>query len=221
MIAPAYAVGDPSPVWPIAGVKPKFSIDSFMGPRGGGARYHAGIDLNSGVPRGTVVVATEDGRIVKTQGFNGPTAVALLLETDSGLVLNYGEVEPDSWLEFGVGVKSRVTKGQPIGRVGRNPKGGTMVHFETYLAGTRKTWQWLAGEPAPPALLNPTAYIALAAGRPLPGNYPPPPAPYQPPAPVPAPYQPPAPGPAASSGAWGVGLAVGAFFLWRRYGARR
>lgn len=218
MIEPALAVGDPSPVWPIAGVKPKFAIDSFMRPRGDGARYHAGIDMNSGVARGTLVVATEPGRVVALQGFNGPTAVALLLETDTGLVLNYGEIEPDSWLEFNVAKGSRVAKGQPLARIGRNPEGGTMLHFETYTAGTRKTWKWYTGEPPPAALLNPTAYVSLAAGQPLPNNYPAPkPAP-TPPAPQP---QPSSPSSGSSAAGWGLGLGLAALFLWKRYGARR
>lgn len=169
--SPPYAEGDAAPVWPLADLKPKFAKDSFMRDRKGksGTRYHAGVDLKA--PRGTVVVAMEGGTVVKTQTFNGPTAYALLLEVDStGIVLNYGEVEPDSWEEFGVAPGVHVDKGDPIARVGMNPKGDTMIHFETYAPGTRKTSSWRHGEPAPPSLLNPTQYLILASGQPIDHN---------------------------------------------------
>lgn len=224
---PPLAAGDPAPVWPLLDLRPRFAPDSFMRSRGGGKRLHAGIDLPA--PRGTVVVAPESGRILKPQTFNGPHAHALLVVADStGIVINLGEVEPGSWDEFGIGKGSPVFQGQPVARVGINPGGGEMLHFETYRPGTRKTSSWSVGQPAPPELLDPTDYILRAAARPVTsdgvmyGPAPPPgpsPAPAPSPAPSPWPSPAPAPSPASSSSSWLVPIVIGLAIWWVRRGS--
>lgn len=134
---------------------------AFAASRKGSAKYHAGIDLKA--ETGDPVVATEDGVVVATQGWDGPQAKALLLQTDSGPVMLYGAIAPNSWKEFGVGVGTRVKKGQPLGRVGTYPKGSHMLHFEIYREGTTKNYKWYKGDPAPANLLDPTNYLKRAA----------------------------------------------------------
>jgi murein DD-endopeptidase MepM/ murein hydrolase activator NlpD len=122
-------------------------------------RRHVGVDLKA--REGDVVVATEPGVIVATQGWDGPAAKALLLQTDRGPVVLYGAVAPGSWSEFGVGPGIRVQTGQPLGRIGRYPKGSSMLHFELYEQGTMRNRVWCAGRPLPQGALDPTSYLLM------------------------------------------------------------
>lgn len=131
----------------------------FLARRSGGARHHVGVDLfaNFGDP----VVAIEDGRIVGFYGFccgARKTTNALLVE-HSNVVVNYGEVAPDSLRRTGLAIGASVRAGQVIGYVGRNPGGSTMIHFETYVPGTTRNQRFPVGARRPAALLNPTTYL--------------------------------------------------------------
>ena len=156
-----------TPIWPLAyDPEPKVATSggkALGAPRAQGERHHAGIDIIT--PYGTPVVATETGRIVATGPWDGGQAKSLMLETNSGVVVNYGAVAPDSWQEFGVDVGSQVKAGQPIARIGRYPAGTSMLHFELYLAGTRKSAKWKGGKAPPPNLLDPTNYLQRASSR--------------------------------------------------------
>lgn len=131
------------PVWPLLNKREKLvpEVGVYWGARGfgvdrgqGTGKYHAGIDLVA--DWGDPVLATEDGTIVATQGWDGSNAKAILLETISGVVPLYGAVAPGSWKEFGLGVGSKVQRGQAIARVGQYPGGSEMLHFELYTKGT-------------------------------------------------------------------------------------
>lgn len=153
-----------SPVWPVSGVRKVVHTHggkSFGASRAAGQRYHAGIDILA--PKGATVVATDDGTLVAAQPFNGPKAHALLLQTDFGPVVLYGEVLPESWSDYGLKLGDRVSKGQPIAKIGVNPGGSTMLHFEMYRAGTRSNQRWYPNMPPPPSLYDPTDYLAKAA----------------------------------------------------------
>ncbi|TPV95535.1 MAG: DUF333 domain-containing protein [Myxococcales bacterium FL481] len=161
---PAVAQGFYAPVWPLPDVSKRVATYgglAFGAARKGGQRHHAGVDIIA--PRGAVVVAPEAGSVVATQRFNGPNAHALLLQTVTGPVILLGEVEPDSWADFGVDVGSQVERGQPVARVGVNPGGSTMLHFEMYREGTTRNHQWWQGRPEPSELLDPTVYLETAA----------------------------------------------------------
>lgn len=164
------AKSDPWPVWPLPEERrhvPLSGSRRFGASRVGGERYHAGVDL--GAPRGSLVIAPEAGELVRTYKFNGPDAYALLLQTDIGPVFNLAEVEPRSWREFGLTVGTRTTsgswvdKGEPIARVGINPGGSTMLHFESYTRGTRANQRWFPGKDPPARLLDPSHYLLTAA----------------------------------------------------------
>jgi len=155
-----------NPIWPLVhGPDPKIATGGgkSLGASRPNNRQHAGIDIIA--PAGTVLVAMEAGTIVATNAWAGPDAKSLLLETDSGFVVNYGAVAPGSWHEFGLGVGSHVGAGQPIARIGRYPHGSAMLHFELYAAGTRKNARWTAGKNPPENLLDPTAYLERASNR--------------------------------------------------------
>jgi hypothetical protein len=152
------ATGVSSPIWPLPDVTRRRW--TFGAPRGKGKRHHAGVDLYA--PKGSIVLAPESGRLISRQRFNGPQAIALLMQTDSGVVILFGEVLPGSWKEFGHSIGSTVEAGEPIARVGVNPGGSQMLHYEMYTEGTRQNARWYVDRDAPPNLLNPTSYLKTA-----------------------------------------------------------
>lgn len=168
------ARGEPWPVWPLPGVGkgvPTTGGRRFGANRTGktGPRFHAGVDIFA--PEGALVVAPEAGELVRQYKFNGAQAFALLLQADSGPVFNLAEVFPGSWREFGLTVGTRTTsgswvdKGESIARIGVNPGGSTMLHFESYTSGTRANQRWFRNQDPPRRLLDPTHYLLLAAGQ--------------------------------------------------------
>ncbi|MBT8342962.1 MAG: M23 family metallopeptidase [Desulfatitalea sp.] len=141
---------------------------SFGANRSGGGRYHIGIDLFGRF--GDPVVAIEDGRIVRFFPFccgENKTSWALLVQ-HAQVVVNYGEVAPDSLSRNRLSVGSNVTAGQVIGRVGRNPGGSSMVHFETYTTGATRTYRWMKGRTRPTQVLNPTRLLLALQEQGLP-----------------------------------------------------
>lgn len=168
-----FAGGSGSPSWPIKTNHSKKFIVSYQtiandimgnGARrflaGRGQKYHAGIDVYAS--NGDVVMACESGTIVNLYYFFHD-AWAMIVQCDSGLVINYGEIKAKSWKEFGLSKGSRVRKGQPIARIGRMSGGSSMLHFECYRKGTKKNHRYFGGDPGP--LLNPTYYLLLAAKK--------------------------------------------------------
>lgn len=129
---------------------------AFGSTRGGGSRYHVGIDLYCNDQ--DVCVAAEDGVIVGIQGFLNITK-AILLQTKSGIVILYGEVENNSWNDFSIKKGSIVKKGQKICRIGKNQTGTQMLHIETYAAGTTKNASWSSNTDPSSNILNPTKYL--------------------------------------------------------------
>jgi lysozyme len=151
----------------------------FLADRAGGARNHAGIDLFAAY--GDPILACEGGVIVAFYHFYKGTN-ALLVQHDSGTVINYGEVDPRSLDLRGLRIGSRVEAGQSIAQVGRMTGGSSMLHFETYAKGTTRSRSWWRKDPPPAELRDPTRYLlALAGGAAAPV------APPTPPPPTPAP----------------------------------
>lgn len=185
------AIAGPAPLWPVPGYK-NFSLSSFGGDRPFHPphdRYHAGVDIHC--PRGTPVVAMEDGKIVAIQGWRSKkgrperTTKAILLQLDTGPVIVYGALIPDSWQAFGLGVGSRVARGQTLGLVGTYPEGDEMAHMEARAKGTRVVHAWYIADGVPADLLNITPLLQLARkGK---GQAPTPPGPSPQPSPAPSP----------------------------------
>jgi hypothetical protein len=134
-----------------------------------GPRIHAGVDLFA--DPGDVVLAVEDGEILAALPFYEGTG-AVYQKTDSGIVINYGEIERGSWTEFGIpnGIETghRVKVGDPIGRIGLSDTGSHMLHIETYASDVTLDeirggdLQWPAGTEPPVHLLDPTRYLVRA-----------------------------------------------------------
>jgi murein DD-endopeptidase MepM/ murein hydrolase activator NlpD len=182
------AIGDPAPAWPLPHDARPRSIRasrrfgaSRVDRKTGLPRYHAAIDLGSA--HGHPVVAPEAGVVAKLQTFLGPENHALLLQTDTGPVLLLGELDPTSWR---VAEGERVVKGQWVGNVGTT----NLLHFGAFTKGTRATSQWFVGDPPPPSLLDPTAYVDAMLATPAPSPTPPAPMPAPSPSPTPSPGPP-------------------------------
>ena len=105
---------------------------NFLAKRGNG-RAHVGVDLYG--DSGDVVVAIEPGTI-KNWYFFYEGVYALFVQCDSGLVINYGEVDGHSMKEFKLAVGDKVQAGQPIAKIGKMSSGSHMLHLEIYPQGT-------------------------------------------------------------------------------------
>lgn len=132
-------------------------------------RFHAGVDLFA--DDGDVVQAMEDGRIIAILPFHHGSYAIYVLH-DSGIIVNYGEVEKNSWwdygIESGVGTMQKVQAGQPLAKIGTMTKGSSMLHLETFTGDTEAKdirqgeMRWVENEPAPENLLDPTRYLVRA-----------------------------------------------------------
>lgn len=166
-----FGSGVSKPVWPIVtSHQNKFTISyrtisgkiigngarRFMAKRGD-AKYHVGIDVYA--RDGDMVLACESGQIVNIYHFYHG-AYAIIVQCNTGLVINYGEVKRNSWKEFGVREGSKVKRGQPIARIGTMSGGSSMLHFETYMKPTGQNERYFGGDPGP--ILNPTYYLLRA-----------------------------------------------------------
>ncbi len=145
----------------------------FLADRSNGKRYHVGIDLNFGAYK-AIIVACEAGKIVNFYPFlvnaSGKGVSCLIVEHDSGITINYGEVDHGSMNEFKLKKGDRVQAGQPIARMGQCPEGDSMLHFETYPAaavqaagGHNIPYSKSSGEKFLSHFYDPTSYLMYLA----------------------------------------------------------
>jgi MYXO-CTERM domain-containing protein len=148
-------------VWPVEGRPATWRRGQLADGRPAGVvppeRHHAGADLTAKPT--DWLVATEPGKLYRSQGWDGAEAKALVVHTDSGRTLIYGNVAPGSWLEAGVDAGARLVAGQRLGRPGRYPRGNTNLHFEVYAGHLATNLRWWWGTTKPTALLDPDAYL--------------------------------------------------------------
>lgn len=132
-------------------------------------RVHAGVDLFG--KSGDVVVACESGKIVNFYRFYGFTrhdkttgAVwSVIVQNDSGTVINYGEVNSNSNTTYNWKVGDRLEAGDEFA-VLEKMRDDSMLHFETYANGTKSNTSWSVFKSSPPAnLRNPTKYLEALA----------------------------------------------------------
>lgn len=151
-------VGISNPVWPLAQApKPWTAGGSFGASRDGGSRRHQGIDL--GAPKGTPVIASEDGVITAVQGWSGPQTKGLLVYSPAtDITILYGAVAPNSYPPVGTQVK----RGEQIASLGVYPAGSSMLHIELWPGKLKPPRpRWNPGEPAPS--IDPAEYLNRAA----------------------------------------------------------
>lgn len=150
-------------VWPLPKVRkkgPKY-LGSFGVRRNivdGKQKMHAGVDI--GAPYLSPIVAMEGGIVVNTvNGWAKGDTARILIQGDSGNVLNYAAISKKSWEPFGIGEGSRVQAGQTIALIGKYPGGSTMLHLERYREGSRDNKKWFEGS-RPSSLLDAQALLA-------------------------------------------------------------
>lgn len=132
-------------------------------------RYHSGIDLYA--ETGSKVYATEPGTVVNAYHFY-ENVCCVIVQTDSGVVINYGEIscKANESDECGhrkycgaMTVGQKVSAGDVIGTVGDLDCCHSMIHFETYKKGTTSNKRSYKGNFAD-ELLDPTKYVLDMAG---------------------------------------------------------
>ena len=128
-------------------------------------RIHVGIDVFGDLH--DIIVACEAGTVVNLYAFypdKNPLVSCLIVQHDSGIVINYGEVDPASLKKYGMNKGVRVQPGQPIAEVGRMVH-DSMLHFETYPSGTPAniSYKKSAGEGFLRHYFNPTSYLLALA----------------------------------------------------------
>lgn len=131
---------------PVRGIAPDELRDTFDAPRGGGRRHQA-IDILA--PRGTPVLAVEDGTIRRLSPANGGGGIVVYQADPTGsFVYYYAHLE--RWAD-GLAAGDPVVRGQVIGFVGTSgnaPPGTPHLHFAIYrLANGDAGWRGPAVNP--------------------------------------------------------------------------
>lgn len=163
--------GDPDVYEPQPGSEPLWILpgnDERIRPRSFGQRrpfgsanpttHHTGSDIDADFL--DAVLMPEDGVVVRNGGWSGANAKATTVQLFSGPVLVLGAIHPDHRPEPGAILR----RGELVGRIGRYPRGSTMLHFEQWGVGSFKDkarpagpWKW--GDERPSNLVDPTAYL--------------------------------------------------------------
>jgi hypothetical protein len=134
-------------------------------PAGAHERFHCGIDVYGDLH--DIIVACEAGVVVNEYFFyppDNPLVKCLIVQHDSGVVVNYGEVDPASLKKYGIKKGVRVQPGQPIAEVGRMVH-DSMLHFETYPSGATRNVSipQSKADTLLRAIYNPTQYLLSLA----------------------------------------------------------
>ena len=138
---------------PVDGVHPSQLRDTFEEGRGPGRRHQA-IDIMA--PRGTPVVAADDGRVAKISSNRGGGLSAYLVDPSGRLVYYYAHLDGYApGLREGQAIKRGDLIGY-VGSTGNAPETAPHLHFAVLVLASEKRW-W-GGE-----ALNP--YAALVGGE--------------------------------------------------------
>ena len=138
----AVAAAEPAPpssaslLIPVVGVAARQLTDSFD--QGRGSERHEAIDIIA--PRGTPVIAVDDGKVVKL--FNSKPGGLTIYHFDPAERLAYYYAHLDRYAP-GLAEGQRVKRGDVIGYVGStgnaNPS-APHLHFSIFLLGPEKRW---------------------------------------------------------------------------------
>ncbi|MDI1235945.1 MAG: M23 family metallopeptidase [Polaromonas sp.] len=148
--APAQAsvslTGIPALLLPVQGVSARDLRDTFADGRDSNQRGHEAIDIQA--PRGTPVLAVDDGRIVKL--FLSKPGGITIYQFDATDKLAYYYAHLDGYAE-GLAEGQTVRRGHVIGHVGSSGNASPEaphLHFAIFRLGPEK--QWWKGEPVNP-----------------------------------------------------------------------
>jgi peptidoglycan LD-endopeptidase LytH len=129
--------GEPQPelrahslLLPVQGVQPAALVDTFGTARGGGSRAHHALDIMA--PRGTPVLAVEDGRIVRLH--HGGAGGITVYQLDASGRYGYYYAHLDHYAD-GLAEGQPIARGRVLGYVGTTgnaPPGTPHLHFAIY-----------------------------------------------------------------------------------------
>jgi peptidoglycan LD-endopeptidase LytH len=123
---------------PVSGTMAAHLTDMFGDARGGGSRSHQALDIMA--PRGTPVVAVEDGRIEKL--FTSDAGGLTIYQFDPSRTYSYYYAHLDRYAD-GLTEGKAVKRGEVIGYVGftgnASPE-GPHLHFAIFKLGPEKRW---------------------------------------------------------------------------------
>jgi peptidoglycan LD-endopeptidase LytH len=131
---------------PVQSVTPAQLADTYLQERGGGERAHEALDIMA--PRGTPVLAVEDGRVAKLF-LSKPGGITLYQFDPSGQFAYY-YAHLDGYAP-GISEGTALRKGQVIGYVGSTGNAsadGPHLHFAIFRLGPER--QWWRGTPINP-----------------------------------------------------------------------
>lgn len=138
--------GTPALLLPVQGVSARDLRDTFADGRDSNQRGHEAIDIHA--PRGTPVLAVDDGRIVKL--FLSKPGGITIYQFDGAEKLAYYYAHLDRYAE-GLTEGQNVRRGTVIGYVGSSGNASPEaphLHFAIFRLGPEK--QWWKGEPINP-----------------------------------------------------------------------
>jgi len=131
---------------PVQSVEASDLQNTYLQARGGGVRAHEALDIPA--PRGTPVLAVDDGRIAKL--FLSKPGGRTIYHFDDALEFSYYYAHLDGYAD-GLREGMRVRKGQVIGYVGSTGNAApesTHLHFAIFRLGPER--QWWRGIPINP-----------------------------------------------------------------------
>jgi murein DD-endopeptidase MepM/ murein hydrolase activator NlpD len=148
MAAPSADLRDRSLLIPVQGVVPASLTDTFYDARAGGARVHHALDIRA--PRGTPVLAVEEGRVVRLH--KGGAGGITVYQLDPAGRYGYYYAHLDRYAD-GLAEGKAVRRGDVLGYVGTTgnaPPGTPHLHFAIYqVADARRPWRGRPIDPYP------------------------------------------------------------------------
>jgi murein DD-endopeptidase MepM/ murein hydrolase activator NlpD len=140
---------------PVHGVEPSQVRDSYTAGRGGG-RTHDAVDILA--PRGTPVLAADDGVILKLRENEAGGITIYQLDPAERFVYYYAHLER---YQNGLHEGLRVSQGQVIGYVGTSGNApDNLPHLHFQMMRYRGRGQYWGGEP-----VNPNTFFSSAGRR--------------------------------------------------------
>ena len=133
---------------PVKGVAASALSDNFSDSRGGGTRVHHAIDIMA--PRGTPVLAVEDGRVIRLH--RGGAGGITVYQLDGPGRYGYYYAHLDRYAE-GLAEGQQVGRGDVLGYVGSTgnaPPSAPHLHFAIYeVADPKRPWRGRPIDPFP------------------------------------------------------------------------
>lgn len=115
-------------VWPVSGL---YTVTSYYGSRRSG--FHTGIDIAGGNASGKLVLAADSGTVELVKFSNRSYGNQVVINHGNGVKTRYAHMLDGS---ISVSVGQKVSRGQPIGRVGNTGNStGPHLHFEVIVNG--------------------------------------------------------------------------------------